>query len=349
MPKIELVIWDLDNTLWDGTVFYRDKETIELKPGTKAALKELDKRGITCAVCSKNEFKDAEEMLDKFEIKKYFKDFKISWGKKSEAVLQIIEKFNVSPERALFIDDDEFQKAEVVDLLPGLNTLSLDDPLDVLNVEGVIPENATNIDKDRVIILKQQRDREKEEKCAGNYKKFLHDCNIQMRVRQCGEEDLDRVVQLLNRTNELNATVNRYILEQITKEFKEGKVKVFVSELQDKFGEYGIIAEAILEPQEGGFFIRDLAVSCRTLGRGIGGAMLVAVLNYAKSQGVKKLTGYIKETEANWRLRPLFEKRNFHEAKKEGGKIFYDFFFDKDEIVPYPPHLTVELENENTN
>ncbi|MDP6670212.1 MAG: GNAT family N-acetyltransferase, partial [archaeon] len=113
--------------------------------------------------------------------------------------------------------------------------------------------------------------------------------------------------------------------------------------------EYGIIAEAILEPQEGGFFIRDLAVSCRTLGRGIGGAMLVAVLNYAKSQGVKKLTGYIKETEANWRLRPLFEKRNFHEAKKEDGKIFYDFFFDKDEIVPYPPHLTVELENEKTN
>ena len=104
MPKIELVIWDLDNTLWDGTVFYKDKEAIELKPGTKAALKELDKRGISCAVCSKNDFEDAEEMLEKFEIKKYFKEFKIGWGQKSQAVLEIIEKLNMPPEKTLFID-----------------------------------------------------------------------------------------------------------------------------------------------------------------------------------------------------------------------------------------------------
>jgi len=349
MPKIKLVIWDLDNTLWDGTVYYKDKETIEIKPGTEAALKELDKRGIKSAVCSKNDYKDAEEMLEKFDIKKYFKEFKIGWGLKSEAVLQIIEKLNVPPEETLFIDDDQFQRAEVESLLPGINTLSLKDPIDVLNVEGVIPEHATNIDKERVIILKQQRDRDQAEKCfGGNYKNFLKGCDIKMRVRNCGEGDLDRVVQLLNRTNELNATANRYALEQISDEFKKGKIIVLVSELRDKFGEYGLIAECVLEAKgkakEKELFIRDLAVSCRTLGRGIGGAMLTVILNYAKENGFQKVAGYIAQNNDNWRMKPMYEKRNFREVKKEGEKIFYEFSIGKDKLVPYPEHLTMKIE-----
>jgi len=36
----------LDNTLWDGSVYYSDKESVKLKLGTKEALKELSKRGI---------------------------------------------------------------------------------------------------------------------------------------------------------------------------------------------------------------------------------------------------------------------------------------------------------------
>ena len=41
MPKIKLVVWDLDNTLWDGSVYYSDKESVKLKLGTKEDLKEL--------------------------------------------------------------------------------------------------------------------------------------------------------------------------------------------------------------------------------------------------------------------------------------------------------------------
>ena len=72
MKKIKLVIWDADNTLWDGTVFYKDKESIKIKPGTKEALKELDKRNIKSTICSRNYYEDAESMLKKFEIEKSF-------------------------------------------------------------------------------------------------------------------------------------------------------------------------------------------------------------------------------------------------------------------------------------
>ncbi len=344
MPKIKLVIWDLDNTLWDGTVFYKDKEAIEIKPGTKAALKELDKRGITSVVCSKNDYKDAEEMLQRFEIKQYLKECKIGWGLKSKAVRELIESAHVQPEETIFIDDDAFQRAEVESAVQGINTLELKDPIDVLNVEGVIPENATEIDKERVILLKQQRDREEAEKnFTGSYGDFLKTCAIRMRARFAKEEDLLRVVQLLNRTNELNATGNKYEFEQIVEKHRKGKIEILVSELIDRFGEYGLIAECIFECNAKDVFINDLAVSCRTMGRGIGGAMLLTLLNHAKEKGFHTVTGYIHHTESNWRMKPLYEKRGFRESKKEENKTFYQFDLKKTPIGPMPEHLKVEF------
>ena len=153
MTKIKLVIWDLDNTLWEGTVYYKDKDSVKLKPGTAAALKELTKRGIKNTICSKNYYEDADKTLEKFEIKKYFENPEIGWGLKSEGIKRLIEKFNVKKDEVIFIDDDAFQRAEVQSQIPGLLSIELKDPLDILEINGVQPENATDIDKKRVQVL----------------------------------------------------------------------------------------------------------------------------------------------------------------------------------------------------
>ena len=94
--KIKLVIWDADNTLWNGTVYYKDKEAIIIKPGTRAALKELDKRGIINTMCSKNNYQDVDIMLKKFKIDGYFKEPQIGWGLKSDAIKKLSEIFKIS-------------------------------------------------------------------------------------------------------------------------------------------------------------------------------------------------------------------------------------------------------------
>src|SRR3989338_2427725 len=95
MKKIKLVVWDADNTLWDGTVFYKDKENVRLKPGTKEALKELEKRGVKNTICSKNYYEDVDSVLKKFEIGKYFEHPQIGWGLKSDAIRKLAGLFNV--------------------------------------------------------------------------------------------------------------------------------------------------------------------------------------------------------------------------------------------------------------
>jgi len=340
--KIKLVIWDADNTLWNGTVYYTDKTAVKVKPGTQAALKELDKRHILSALCSKNNYEDVSPMLKKFGIDKYFKELQIGWGLKSAAIKKLAKIFNLTFEEMLFIDDDPFQRAEVLSRIPNLNVTELTDPIDVLNIEGVKSQHETKEDKKRVQILKEARNRE----CAGikhkdDYKNFLRQCNIKMTIRNIEKKDWLRVVQLLNRTNELNATGNRYQLEELKTSYKVNGDKIFVAELTDKFGDYGLIAESIIDTKDPGiWFIRDLTVSCRTMGRGIGNTLVLAILNLAKKNNINTVRGYIIPSESNWRMQPLFEKRGFQKTSDDGKIKRYQFNL-VNKIMPYPDWIDV--------
>lgn len=342
--RIKLVIWDADNTLWNGSVYYADKEAVTIKPGTEAALKELDKRGIAITMCSKNDYKDVDLMLKKFEIDKYFKQPQIGWGFKSEAIKKLADIFKFSFQEMLFIDDDPFQRAEVASQIPDINITELSDPIDVLSIEGIKPENETEEDKKRVQILKEDRSRgEAEKNYKGDYKDFLKQCNIKMLVREIAEEDWPRVVQLLNRTNELNATGNRYQLDELKKSYKVNKDRILVSELVDKFGNYGLIAESIIDtttPET--WSIRDLTVSCRTMGRGIGSALVLIILHLAKKNNIKKVWGYVVPTESNWRMQSLFEKRGFQIISDDGKIKKYEFDLNG-QILDYPAWLEISL------
>ena len=328
MPKIKLVVWDLDNTLWNGTVYYQDKESIKLKPGTKEALKELSKRDIKNTICSKNYYEDVEKMLEKFEIKKFFDSAEVNWGLKSENINKLIKKYNVLPNEVCFVDDDAFQRAEVLSQIPDLKAIELGDPLDILSLHEFKLENETEEDKERVKILKEQRNREEAEKNhKGDYKEFLKNCNINMTIRPVEEKDWERVVQLFNRTNELNTTGNRYELEKLKKQYDNDEIEVYVSELTDKFGDYGLIAECIVDTRTKDWEIKDLTVSCRTMGRGIGSALLIAIMHYAVERRAKTIRGILREIESNWRMKPLYLKRGFKVIKKEGNEITYGYEF----------------------
>jgi len=341
MPKIKLVVWDLDNTLWNGTVYYTDKNSVKLKPGTEAALKELTKRGIKNTICSKNYYEDVEKILDKFEIKKFFDSAEVNWGLKSDNIRKLINRYNVHPSEVCFVDDDPFQRAEVLSQIPDLNVIELGDPLEILSLHHFKLENETEEDKERVKILKEQRNREEAEKNhKGEYKEFLNSCDIKMSIRPVEEKDWERVVQLFNRTNELNTTGNKYELDKLKKSYDNSEIEIFVSELTDKFGDYGLIAECIVNTRTDDWEIKDLTVSCRTMGRGIGSALLIAIMNYAKEKNAKTIKGILRNIESNWRMKPLYIKRGFKVIKEEGNETTYGCSIT-DKSPNYHPWLKV--------
>jgi hypothetical protein len=62
--KIKCIVWDLDNTLWQGVLVEDGPAKLVLRAGIKNIIEELDRRGILQSIASKNNHDEAIEILN---------------------------------------------------------------------------------------------------------------------------------------------------------------------------------------------------------------------------------------------------------------------------------------------
>ena len=117
------VVWDSDNTLWEGILIEDGPENIHLKPGIPKILKELDERGILISAVSKNEHDDAMSALRRFQMDEYFLFPQISWNPKSQGIQQIARELNIGIDSLMLIDDSPFEIAQVRAACPDVMVL----------------------------------------------------------------------------------------------------------------------------------------------------------------------------------------------------------------------------------
>ncbi|GBR29293.1 hypothetical protein AA0473_1983 [Acetobacter orleanensis NRIC 0473] len=120
---VRLVVWDLDDTFWEGTL-----SEGEIKPrlDTLHMVRELNNRGIVSAICSKNTYKDTREFLERMGVWNDFVFARISWNPKGPQVKDIVEKIQLRPESVLFIDDNLMNINEVKVAVPGIRVAEPD-------------------------------------------------------------------------------------------------------------------------------------------------------------------------------------------------------------------------------
>ena len=138
--KVKCLVWDLDNTLWRGTLTEDGLDGLELNQEAAHVIREIDKKGILNSIASKNNAEDAFEALKKFGLSEYFLAPQISWGPKSEALKVIASKLNIGVDALAFIDDQPFERAEVQTAHPGVCIFSERDIVGLLALpEFVVP------------------------------------------------------------------------------------------------------------------------------------------------------------------------------------------------------------------
>ena len=91
--EIKCIVWDLDNTIWDGTL--TESKNVKLKHYIKDIIGELDARGILNSIASKNNYGDAVEKLKEFGIYEYFLYPEINWNPKSSSIANIQKNLNI--------------------------------------------------------------------------------------------------------------------------------------------------------------------------------------------------------------------------------------------------------------
>ncbi len=272
---VRLVIWDLDETYWRGTL--TEGGIKEYVQAHHDIVIELAKRGIMSSICSKNDMGSVMPILQAREIADYFIFPSISWEPKGIRVAQIIETVQLRPATVLFIDDNPNNLAEARAITPGLQTEDetflaqiLDDP----RFKGKDDRGLTRLQQYKLLETKNHD----WTKAGSNNEEFLRSCDVRVQIDYDIEVNIDRAIELINRTNQLNYTKRRLPddIEEARRilraEMSHFNRQAGLIRVADKYGDYGYIgfflAQNDLSSEKDGLNLRllDFCFSCRTLG-----------------------------------------------------------------------------------
>ena len=343
MPKaekeIKCVVWDLDHTLWDGTLAEHDD--VRLKPGIETILRCLDERGILHTIASKNHAADALAQLERFNLAAYFLYPQIHWDAKSISIGRIKTELNIGVDAMLFIDDQPFEREEVASAHPEITCLDAAQYRELLSHPRLNPRVITeDARRRRRMYLEDIERKGAEEGFQGPPEQFLASLDMRFRISPAETHDLLRAEELTIRTNQLNATGRTYSYEELDRLRTSPHHRLLVCELTDRFGSYGTIGLTLVEVSERAWHIRLLLMSCRVMTRGVGTVLLSHLMQQAKAAGAA-LRADFKKTDRNRLMYVTYKFANFHEVETdaEGMTVLEN---DLSQIQGFPPFIRVD-------
>ncbi|AOW94957.1 hypothetical protein BFN03_13375 [Rhodococcus sp. WMMA185] len=291
------MVWDLDDTVWDGVVLEQDAAVPT--PEALLALEVLDQRGILHAVASRGEYEPAAAHLRTHGIEEMFSAVEVGWGPKSVSVRRIAERLNLGLDAIAFVDNDPFERAEVSRALPQVRCYSAEKIATFPDLPELTPSLITEESRQRRALYRAERTRQEgEQEFVGSSSEFLASLELVMTVRRANEDDLARAHELTVRSNQLNTTGRTFDIDELRRLCASDEYEVLVASLADRFGGYGTIGLAVSELTDRDSVLQLLLMSCRVMSRGVGTALIQHVVDRAHAQGRRALAEFVP-TEVN--------------------------------------------------
>lgn len=260
LSTVKLVIWDLDETLWSGIL---SENTAIMSDSRIQLIHDMVDCGVMCSICSKNDHDVVKNYLTSKGIWDLFVFPSINWSPKGQRVAQIISEMNLRSVNVLFIDDNHSNRAEVGSANNNILVSDIDvipEMIDYFSNRDKKDEKHTRLNQYKV--LESKRDFRA---TVGSNEEFLKKCGIKVEIKRDCISQIERIHELILRSNQLNFTKKRDSIEVLKEIITDETIDSGYVEVKDNFGEYGIV----------GFFAsRDNSLihfvfSCRTLGMGV--------------------------------------------------------------------------------
>jgi FkbH-like protein len=313
----KLLVLDLDDTLWGGLVGEAGWESLRLgghDPVGEAfadfqrALSGLAARGVVLGIASKNDEATALAAIDRHpEMRLRRQDFagwRINWADKAANVAELAAELRLGLQSVVFIDDQPAERARVREALPEV--LVPEWPADPLLFTSALQAlrcfdapAVSQEDSRRTALYAAERARAAERRQVGDLDAWLRGLGIAVRVEEVGGANLPRVVQLLNKTNQMNLATRR-LTEAELRAWAAGEGhRAWAFRVSDRFGDAGLTGVASLSLADGRATVVDFVLSCRVLGRRVEEAMLAWLVRCARSAGARELRAQLVPTPRN--------------------------------------------------
>jgi FkbH-like protein len=331
----KLIILDLDNTLWRGEVGELGWDGVGLDQNEdgfsflmlQRMLLDLKNNGVLLALSSKNTYKNVAEVFEKrSEMILKISDFvakEVNWDPKHKAVSNILSKLNLTDKGVVFIDDSPSERSEVKDYFPNL----IVPDLPISHVDWTYYLASAKIfslgkikqeDTARNDMYRSEEERLELSKNFQSYDEFLEKLGLQVTLETLNDTKLDRVHELLLKTNQFNLNGKRCTRLELNKMFANPKKKVLAFRLKDRFGDYGIISVLILNRTDpDNWEIFNWVMSCRALSRKVEHQIIEIAVEKLVGEG-NQLNGEFIPTGKNGLVSGLLEELGFTEKSSQG-------------------------------
>ena len=297
MSTVKCLVWDLDNTLWQG-VLLEDGE-VRVSDEIRRVMAGLDERGILQAVASRNDHDHAWEWLEKLGVAEYVVLPHIGRGPKSASVKAIAEKLNFALGTVAFIDDTAMERAEVAHHLPEVRCYPAEDAVRLLDLPEFTPATVTEDSRRRRQMYQAGFAREAaRSEFTGPDEEFLRGAGLEMVIRRADETDLARVEELTLRTSQMNATGVHYSDETLRGLLSDVDHEVLVVSMTDRFGPHGAVGIVLLAKHAAVWHLKLLATSCRVVAFGAGAVLLNWLTDQAAAADVNLVADF-RRTDRN--------------------------------------------------
>jgi len=314
-PDIKCVVWDLDNTMWQGILV----EGAELIPNQDAidTIKALDQRGILNSVVSKNNFDDAWSQLQKLGIDEYFLYPQINWQPKGENVRRIAKNLNINIDTFALVDDNPFEREEVTNLNPEVQALDVDQVPGLLELPRFKGSDSAEAGMRRQMYKDTIEREQEQERLGADYLEFLRSCEIVLDIEPFDEPYRARVTELVQRTNQLNFSGRHYSAEDLGPMLDDPAREKWVLKCSDKFGTYGIVGFGLVERGGDVVTVLDFMLSCRVQGKFIEQAFFKFLVDRDPEHGPELIRVNLRPTDRNMPAQQVLQTIGFVPGAEE--------------------------------
>lgn len=335
------LVLDLDNTLWGGVIgddglqnliLGRDHPLGEAFVNFQQYVKDLRRRGVILAACSKNDAENAKEGFahpDSVLRLEDFSAFKANWDPKPENIRKIAEELNIGLDSMVFVDDNPAERALVAEQLPEVAVPDVGSDVSCF-AEILEHERFFEVDKlvqddvNRSGYYSSNAQRSDYEAGFRNYGEFLASLEMIAEIGPFIPVYLERVTQLINKTNQFNLTTRRYTSAEVEAIAQDPAFITLYGRLADKFGDNGLVS-VLVGRVYGETVELDLwLMSCRVLKREMELAMFDALVEQCHARGVRKIVGAYIPSKKNSMVAGHYSSLGFNrvEGTSGGGELW---------------------------
>jgi FkbH-like protein len=318
---LKVLVVDCDNTLWKGILGEDGIDNIKIYTEIQFFFKELIANGVLFCVVSKNDHNDVIQVFEKKEMPLSLSDvtlFKVNWEPKSFNIKEIADELNLGTSSFLFVDDSLFECEEVASVHKDIEYFHVPEKYDeyISRFEKIIDNYnfATDLTKEdlkKTELYKTELKRTSHKSEFNTIEDYLISLNLKIDVRVADADDISRVAQLTQKTNQFNLTTKRYTEAQIQTFLDSSDAGIYLLQVEDKFGDYGIVGLCIIifKPE---CHIDTFLMSCRVMGRSVEFKFLDTVMRkYITEKRPKEILAFYKKTEKNHHVKDFFEHCGF--------------------------------------